>query len=157
MVAAGVLFQPTPPDWPGYFLEVLPAATLAVACLSVAVLGCALRSSDAGVGVFRLSVAIAVVGYGAWLVALVATAAGRADGPSLAAAQTLAIVGTTLVGAGLVIVGDTTIGGLVAASGLAMLVPWSAGWLVFGTAWTAIGVVLWLERATRTDRPPLAS
>ena len=157
MVAAGILFQPTPPDWPGYLLEVLPAATVAVACLSVAVLGCALRSSDAGVGVFRLSVSIAVVGYGAWLVALLATAAGWADGPSLAAAQTLAIVGTTLVGAGLVIVGDATIGGLVTASGLAMLVPWSAGWLVFGTAWTAIGVVLWLERATRTDRPPLAS
>jgi hypothetical protein len=149
MVSAGVLFGPTPPDWPGYLLEVLPTATVAVAFLSVAVLGCALRSSDAGVGVFRLTAAIAVVGYATWLVALIATAAGMTGGPELAVAQTLAIVGTTLIGAGLVMVGDTRIGGLVTASGLAMLVPWSAGWLVFGTAWTAIGVALWLERVMR--------
>ena len=82
---------------------------------------------------------------------LVATAAGWADGPGLAAAQTVAIVGTTLIGAGLIIAGDTTIGGLVTTSGLAMLVPWSAGWLVFGAVWTAIGILLWIERATRTE------
>ena len=37
VVAAGVLFQPAPPDWPGYLLEVVPTATLAVAFLFVAV------------------------------------------------------------------------------------------------------------------------
>jgi hypothetical protein len=157
VVAAGVLFQPTPPDWPGYLLEVVPAAALAVAFLSVAVLGCALRSGDGGAPVALVTSAIAIAGYIAWIAMLVATALGWADGPALAAAQTVAIVGTTLVGAAAVMAGDTTIGGLVTASGLAMLIPWSAGWLVFGTAWTAIGVVLWLERATRTDRPPLAS
>ena len=149
MVSAGVMFQPTPPDWPGYLLEVLPTATVAVAFLSVAVLGCALRSGDAGVGVFRLTAAIAAVGYASWIVVLVATAAGWADEPGLAAAQTLAIVGTTLIGAALVMSEDATIGGLITASGLAMLVPWSAGWLVFGAAWTAIGIALWLERAMR--------
>jgi hypothetical protein len=157
VVAAGVVLQPTPPDWPGYLLEVVPAASVAVAFLAFAVVGCALRSGDAGVGVFRLTTAIAVIGYGAWIAMLIATAAGWADGPGLAAAQTLAIVGTTLVGAGLVVSGDMGIGGLVTASGLAMLVPWSAGWLVFGAAWTAIGIGLWLERATRIDPSGLAS
>lgn len=157
VVAAWVLFQPTPPDWPGYLLEVVPVAGVAVAFLSVAALACALRASDAGVGVFRLTAAIAAVGYVSWMAVLAATATGWADGPGLAAVQTLAIVGTTLIGAGLVMTGDTTIGALVTASGLAMLVPWSAGWLVFGAAWTGIGVALWLERATRIDPTRLAS
>jgi hypothetical protein len=150
-VAAGVLVQPAPPDWPGYLMEVVPAVTVAVAFLAVAVVGCALRSGDGGVRVARIPVAIAVAGYVAWIVMLVGTALGWADGPGLAAAQTVAIVGTTLVGAAAVIAGDTMVGGLVTASGLAMLVPWSAGWLVFGTAWTAVGILLWIERATQTE------
>lgn len=157
VVAAGVLFGPTPPDWPGYFLEVVPVAVVAVAVLSVAVLGCALRSGDAGAGPFRLTAAIAVTGYASWVLVLVATAAGWVDQPSLAAAQTLAIVGTTLIGSALVMSGDATIGGLITASGMAMLVPWSTGWLVFGAAWTAIGIVLWLERTATTDPTRLAS
>jgi hypothetical protein len=151
LIAAGVLFQPTAPDWPGYLMEVVPAAALAVAFLGVAVVGCALRSGDGGAGVARVTAAIAVTGYLAWIAMLAGTALGWADGPGLAAAQTVAIVGTTLIGAGAVMAGDTTIGGLVTASGLAMLVPWSAGWLVFGTAWTAIGILLWIERAARTE------
>lgn len=157
VVAAGVMFQPTPPDWPGYLLEVVPVAVVAVAVLSVAVLGCALRSGDAGAGPFRLTAAIAVTGYASWVLVLVATAAGWVDQPSLAAAQTLAVVATTLIGAALVMSEDAIIGGLVTASGLAMLVPWSAGWLAFGPAWTAIGIVLWLERMTRVDPTGLAS
>ena len=151
VVAAGVLFQPTPPDWPGYLMEVVPAAMLAVALLAVAVVGCALRSGDGGAAVARVTSVIAIAGYVAWIAMLAATALGWADGPALAAAQTVAIVGTTLVGAAAVMAGDTTIGGLVTASGLAMLIPWSAGWLVFGTAWTAIGILLWIERAGRTE------
>ncbi|MGZ8502582.1 MAG: hypothetical protein ACXWW6_06995 [Candidatus Limnocylindrales bacterium] len=157
VVAAGVLFQPTPPDWPGYLLEVVPIALVAVAFLWVAVLGCGLRSGDGGAGILRVTGAITTLGYGAWIAMLALTATGWADGPGLAAAQTVAIVGTTLIGAGLVVSGDSTIGGLVAASGLAMLVPWSAGWLVFGAAWTAIGVVLWLERATRIHPTGIAT
>ncbi len=147
VVAAGVLFQPAPPDWPGYLLEVVPTATLAVAFLFVAVLGCALRSGDGRIGAFRMTSEIVVVGFAAWIVALLATAAGWFDGPSLAAAQALAIVGLTLVGTVLIAAGDEPIGGLITVSGLAMLLPWAGGWLVFGAAWTAIGVLLWMERA----------
>lgn len=157
VVAAGVLFGPAPPDWPGYLMEVVPAAAIAVGFLAVAVVGCALRSGDGGAGVARVTTTIAVVGYIAWIALLAGTALGWADGPALAAAQAVAIVGTTLVGAAAVMAGDTTIGGLVTASGLAMLIPWSGGWLVFGTAWTAIGILLWAERATRTEPTGSAS
>ena len=157
VVAAGVVFQPTPPDWPGYLIEVVPSATIAIAFLCAAVLGCGLRSGDRGVAGFRLTTAITVAGFGAWLLTAAATAAGWVDGPTLAVAQTLAIVGTALTGAGLVLADDTTIGGLVSVRGLTMLVPWSGAWLVFGAAWTAIGVVLWVERATRIGPDRLAS
>ena len=46
LVAAGVVFQPAPPDWPGYLAEAVPLALVAVAFLLVATLGCALRSGD---------------------------------------------------------------------------------------------------------------
>ncbi len=151
VVAAGVLFGPVPPDWPGYLIEVVPAVTIAVGFLAIAAVGCALRSGDGGARVARVTTTIAVVGYLAWIALLVGTALGWADGPALAAAQAVAIVGTTLVGAAAVMAGDTTVGGLVTASGLAMLIPWSGGWLVFGTAWTAVGILLWVERATRTE------
>jgi hypothetical protein len=157
LAAAGVLFQPTPPDWPGYLHEVVPIALVAVAFLWVAVLGCGLRSGDGGAGIFRVTGVIATLGYGSWLAMLALTATGWADGPGLAAAQAVAIVGTTLIGATLVRVGDTAIGGLITVGGLAMLIPWSAGWLVFGTSWTAVGLLLWVELATRTEPTGFAS
>jgi hypothetical protein len=157
VVAAGVLFGPVQPDWPGYLMEIVPVVAIAVIFLAIAVVGCALRSGDRGAGVARITTTIAIVGYIAWIAMLAGTLLGWADGPGLAAAQGVAIVGTTLIGAGAVMAGDTTIGGLVTASGLAMLVPWSAGWLVFGTAWTAIGILLWIERVTRTEPAGSAS
>ena len=157
IAAAAVVLQPTPPDWPGYLLEVVPIALVAVAFLWVATLGCGLRLGDAAAGIWRVTTEIAMVGYGAWIAMLALTASGWADGPALAAAQTVAIVGTTLIGAALVRRGDATVGGLLTVGGLAMLVPWSGGWLVFGTAWTAIGVVLWVERTARTEPTGFAS
>ena len=157
LVAAGVLFQPAPPDWPGYLHEVVPIALVAVAFLWVAVLGCGLRSGDRGGGIFGVTAIITTLGYGSWIAMLALTAAGWADGPGLAAAQTVAIVGTTLIGATLVRDGDTAVGGLITAGGLAMLIPWSAGWLVFGTSWTAVGLVLWLELAARSEPTGFAS
>lgn len=157
VAAAAVVFQPTPPDWPGYVQEVVPIALVAVAFLWVAVLGCGLRSGDRGAGILRVTGTISTLGFGSWIAMLALTATGWADGPGLAAAQAVAIVGTSLIGATLVRDRDTVVGGLITAGGLAMLIPWSAGWLVFGTSWTAVGIVLWLERATRTEPTGFAS
>ena len=69
-------------------------------------------------GVARIPVAIAVAGYLAWIVLLVA--GPRSAGPTARdwpRHRPLAIVGTTLVGAAAVMAGDTMVGGLVTASG----------------------------------------
>lgn len=149
VVAAAVVFQPVPPDWPGYVAEVVPLALVAVAFLLVATLGCALRAGDRGGRALAFAAALCVLGYLAWMAALAATVAGIADGPTLAAAQTLAMIGTTLVGAVLVRAGDETVGLLVVAGPVAMLIPWTLTWLAFGAAWTAVGIALAMERRSR--------
>jgi hypothetical protein len=145
--AAAVAFQPTPPDWPGYLAEILVLALGGAGFLLVATLGCALRVGDAGGHAMRLAALIAIVGYLAWIAALAATLLGSADGAALATGHTLAMVGTTLVGLALVRAGDARIGLLVMTGPIAMLIPWTVMWLAFGAAWTAVGIVLSMERA----------
>jgi len=146
VVAAAVVFQPVPADWPGYFSEIVPLALVAVGFLLVASLGCALRAGDRGGRAIVFASTLCVIGYVVWMAALAATAAGIADGPALAAAQALAMIGTTLVGAVLVRAGDETVGLLVVAGPVAMLIPWTLTWLAFGAAWTAVGIALAMER-----------
>ena len=149
VVAAAVVFQPVPSDWPGYLVDVLPLAIVAAGFLLVASLGCALRAGDGGGRAMGVAVGLSLVGYLAWMAALAGTAAGLTDGPALAAAQAVAMVGTMLVGAILVRRGDGPVGLLVVAAPVSMLIPWTITWLAFGAAWTAIGIILELERSTR--------
>jgi adenosine/AMP kinase len=92
----------------------------------------------------RVGSTLTAVGFLAWMAALAVAAAGQTDGATLAAAQTVAMIGATLVGIVLVREGDWPIGVLVVIGSVAMLVPWTAAWLVFGGTWTAIGVLLGL-------------
>jgi hypothetical protein len=147
IVAAGVVFQPVPLDWPGYLAETVLLAALAAVVLLVATLGCALRAGDDGGPAMNVAALITGVGYVGWLVALLATTSGVADAPTLAAAQTVAMFGTLFVGLLLVRAGDNAIGFLVLTAAVAMLVPWVVAWLVFGAVWTAIGIVLVAERS----------
>ena len=94
VVAAGVVFQPAPLDWPGYLAETIGLAIVAAGVLLVATLGCALRLGDTGGRTLALAAGVTILGYAAWLVALAAAGAGVADGPTLAAAQTLAMIGS---------------------------------------------------------------
>lgn len=149
VAAAAVVFQPAPPDWPGYIVEIVGLALLAAGFLLVATLGCALRAGDRGGRAMSVAVALTIAGYIAWIGALAATAAGVLDGPSLAAAQTIAMLGSTLVGAVLVRAGDEAIGFLVLIGPVAMLIPWTVSWLVLGASWTAVGCVLGAERSRR--------
>jgi len=142
MAAAGVVGQPVPPDWPGYLAEIVLVALAAASLLLVATLGCALRAGNSGGHAMRVGSALTAVGFVAWIAALVVAAAGQTDAATLAAAQTMAMIGATLVGIVLVREGDWPIGGLVIIGSVAMPVPWTTGWLVFGGAWTAIGVLL---------------
>ena len=61
------------------------------------------------------------------------------------------MIGATFVGIVLVREGDWPIGVLVVIGSVAMLVPWTAAWLVFGGAWTAIGVLLVVTWSARPD------
>ncbi len=145
VVAASVVFQPTPLDWPGYLAETIGLAIVATACLLVATLGCLLRLGDTGGRALGFAAATTIVGYLAWLAALSAAVAGVADGPTLAAAQTLAMLGSAVVGVTLVRSGDEAIGFLILVASVAMLIPWASAWLAFGGAWTAIGMALVVE------------
>ncbi|OGO51077.1 MAG: hypothetical protein A2Z32_06715 [Chloroflexi bacterium RBG_16_69_14] len=149
MVAAAVVFQPVPPDWPGYLAEILLPALLAAGFLLVATLGCVLRAGDGGGRTMAFAAGLCTIGYVTWMAALAATTAGLTDGPTLAAAQTFAMIGTTLIGAVLVQAGDETVGLLLVVGSVAMLIPWAPVWLAFGAAWTAVGIVLELERPSR--------
>jgi hypothetical protein len=151
IVSAAVVFQPVPPDWPGYLAEVVLPALVAAGFLLVATLGCALRAGDRGGRTMNVSAGLCVIGYVSWMAALVGATAGLTDGPTLATAQTLAMIGTILVGAVLVRAGDGSVGLLIVAGPVAMLIPWTPTWLAFGAAWTAVGIVLVMERPNRLD------
>jgi hypothetical protein len=148
VAAAGVMVQPVPPDWPGYLTDVIAMALVAVGALLVAIVGIALRAADREGRATRLAVGLAIVGYGGWFVALAATATGAADAVTLWAAQATAMIATAAVGAVVIRAGDDRIGSLVLLTAAALLVPWTVMWLVFGACWTAVGVILFLERGT---------
>ena len=148
VVAAAVLSQPTPTDWPGYIVDVLGLAMVAAGFLLVATLACALRTGGRGRRPATVAIAITILGHVAWIGALSGTAMGVTDAPALAAAQTLAMVGAALIGLVLVRDGQVAIGILVLVGSAVMLIPITATWLGLGVAWSAIGWLLIVERMT---------
>ena len=66
------------------------------------------------------------------------------------ATQTVAMVVTAGVGL-LVRSADERLGTLVMLAAVAMLLPWAGAWLVFGTCWTAIGLVILVARSLWFD------
>lgn len=150
MVAARVASQPVQPDWPGYLIEVVPFAVVAAVFLLVAVVGIALRAADAHGRSTGLAIVAVIVGYGAWIAAMAATVGGAADPGVLWATQSVAMVATVGVGF-LVRSADERLGSLVMLASAAMLLPWAGAWLVFGTCWTAIGLVILVARSLWFD------
>ncbi len=150
MVAARVASQPVQPDWPGYLMEVVPLALVAAIFLFVTVVGIALRAADAHGRWTALAIAATIVGYGAWIVSMAGTVGGATEPGVLWATQTMAMVATAGVGL-LVRSVDERLGSLVTLAAGAMLLPWSGAWLVFGTCWTAIGLVILVARSLWFD------
>jgi hypothetical protein len=129
---------------------------MAAGCLFVAALGCLLRTGEARSRASGLATALVVVGYVLWVAMLGATILGVIGSPVLAAAQAFAMIGTIAVGLVLVRASDEPIGFLLIAASVAMLVPWTATWMAYGAAWTAIGIAMWLDRAARRGPAQLA-
>jgi hypothetical protein len=148
-----ILTAPAPPDWPGYVQEMLLSALAVVAVLVLAVAGAWLRLGDDATRFERVSIGLALAGYGAWFVMLVAAMAGIAYGAPTAVASTAAAVGTMFVGFSLMTVDDTRVGALVAIAGVGLLVPYTIGWLVFGLGWVAAGFAMF-EDPRRGRRLP---
>ena len=150
VVAAGIVAQPVAPDWPGYLVEVLGPALIAAVFLLASAVGIAIRGFDlAGRRVGAL-ICLAVAAYGGWMLAIAGSMSMVTDGPTLAAAQTAAMIATVAIGASLIRLGDGWIGSLVVLAGVTMLIPWAWAWLAFGATWTVIGIVLLVERSQRS-------
>jgi hypothetical protein len=93
-----------------------------------------------------------LAGSAGWIGAQLLTWAAIADPATLAVTQGVAMIGTIAVGIVLLRAGDSWVGSLLVVAGGVMLVPWTGAWLAFGAAWTAIGVVLVVDRLGRVDR-----
>jgi hypothetical protein len=156
IAAAAVSAQPVPPDWPGYLLEVVPAALAGTIFLCVAVMGCLLRATRLGGRTFGAVALLTGIGYVAWVGALAGTLGGAVDGPWLAAAQSLAMIATICVGLALVHDSHEPIGFLVLLTAVVMLIPWATTWLAFGPGWTALGIALFIDRSVRMRRGGIA-
>jgi hypothetical protein len=153
VAGAGIVAQPTPPDWPGYLFEALPPAIVAVAAGALAIVGCwAIRSDDTGrAGTFAIFLAVA--GHVLWVLDLASALAGSGYGVTTALAQDVAAIGCILVGIGLLRAGEAWLGGLLALGAAVMVFAWPVAWLGFGLAWTLVGALL-LARADPTRSPP---
>jgi len=142
IVGAGVVAQPVPPDWPGYLIETLPLAALATALGCLATIGCWARRSDGAGRVGGLSIALAVVGHVAWIVALIAAWLGAGYGAQTIAAQALGALGSVLVGLVLLRAADERIGSVLVIAPAIMLLGWPIAWLGYGLGWTLVGVLI---------------
>ena len=153
VAGAGIVAQPTPPDWPGYLVEALPLAIVAVAAGGLATVGCwAIRSDDTG-RAGTLAAVLALAGHVVWAIALAAALTGFGYGPQTALAQDLAAIGSLIVGIGLVRAGEGPLGGLLTLGAAVMVFGWPVAWLGFGLAWTLIGVLLLARPDPDPSRP----
>ena len=134
--------EPVPTDWPGYLDAALPLIIASVLALIPVVVGLWLKLGDGDGALGRIGVILAVIGHGAWLVALLAAATRVAYGPLTAAAATVAMVGTAALGVALVGRSRVLLGTLLAAAALAGVAPPALGWPAFAAAWTAVAVVV---------------
>lgn len=151
--ALAIASQPVPTDWPGYLDEALPLVIASVLALIPAVIGLWLKLGDRDGPMGRLGLILATIGYGTWLIALIAAAARLTYGPLTAAAATIAMVGTAALGVALVGRSRVILGALVAAAALAGLAPPALGWPAFGAAWTGVAVVVVADFVKASERP----
>ena len=154
-IGAGIAAQPVPPDWPGYLLETLPIAAVAVLAGAVGIVGCWARHSDVAGRRGAIVISVAIACQVIWAAALVATFLGAADGAVTAAGQAIGVVGVVLVGLTLLATGDLVIGGLLVLAPTLLLFGLPLAPLGYGFAWTLAGFVL-LTSPT-DDEPSLLS
>ena len=142
IAGVAVVGQPVPPDWPGYLIEILPLTIVAVVSGLVGIVGCWARRSDSAGRLGTLGALLALTGHVGWAVLLAATLVQAGSPQATLVCQAIALVGCLLVGLVLVRTDDLPIGAAILLATSAMLFGWPVAWLVFGLAWTVIGVLL---------------
>jgi hypothetical protein len=143
--ALALAAQPVATEWPGYQEEALPLIIGAVAASIPALAGVWLKLGDADGALGRVGLIVAVIGHAAWLLLLIGAATRLAYGSLTAVAATVAMIGTAMLGIALAGRGRAVLGGLVAAVALAGVAP-AFGWHAFAAAWTAVAIVVVLDR-----------
>jgi hypothetical protein len=138
-ILAGVitLMEPVPPDWPGYLVWTLPVGLVGALGSLRLVTAVGRRSglrASPGTGPVVLG---ALGAHVAWIAALAMAIAGGPYGAITAATQSLAAIGTVILGVMRSRAGDHPLAEAVLVAGGAMLVPSPATWIVVGTAWLA--------------------
>jgi hypothetical protein len=144
--AIALAAQPVATDWPGYQEESLPLIIGSVAASIPALIGLWLKLGDADGAFGRLGVILAVLGHVVWLVALAAAVTRLAYGPLTAAAATVAMAGTAVLGVALAGRARPVLGVLLAAVALAGVAPPAWGWAAYAAAWTAVAIVVVLDQ-----------
>jgi hypothetical protein len=143
--AIALAAQPVATEWPGYQEEALPLIIGSVVASIPALIGLWLKLGDSDGALGRVGVILAVMGHAAWLLALIAAATRLAYGPITAVMATVAMIGTAMLGVALAGRRRALLGVLVAAIALAGVAP-AWGWPAFAAAWTAVAIVVVLER-----------
>ena len=141
--------QPVPLDWPGYGVEILPLVIAGVALLVPAISGAWLRLGDATGGLDRIALDAALAGHFVWLLALLAALFGIGYGSMTALASVGAAVGTGAVALTLVRRQEWPLAVLLAVAAAALVLPGTSGWLLFGLAWSAVGLAQLAEISVR--------
>jgi hypothetical protein len=154
VAGVGIVVQPTPPDWPGYLLETLPLAMIAVASGAFASIGCWARRRDGAGRMGILAISLAITGHVAWLGVLAAAFVGIGYGPITAVGQDLGALGCLLVGIVALRTGDERIGVLLVLAPTLMMFGVPAAWLAFGLGWTLVGVLLLADPEPVTPSSP---
>ena len=142
IAGVAVVGQATPPDWPGYLIDVLPMNVAAIAFGLIAILGCWARQRDRLGRLGAAAALVAIAGQGAWAVALGASVIGPTPGVAIVVGQAVGLGGAVLVGLAMVRTDDLAVGAVIAVASATMLFGWPVAWLAYGLAWTMAGSLL---------------
>ena len=142
IAGVAVVGQATPPDWPGYLIDVLPMNVAAIAFGLIAILGCWARQRDRLGRLGAAAALVAIAGQGAWAVALGASVIGPTPGVAIVVGQAVGLGGAVLVGLAMVRTDDLAVGAVIAVASATMLFGWPVAWLAYGLAWTIAGSLL---------------
>jgi hypothetical protein len=151
-----VIGQATPPDWPGYLVDILPLTVAAVLFGLIALVGCWTRQRDAVGRVGVVALTVALIGKSVWALSLGATMIGPTPGDAIVVGQALGLLGTLLVALTILGTVDLPAGAAIALASALMLFGWPVAWLGFGLAWTVAGSLLRARDPTEPSGPGFA-